>query len=202
MTRGRDRRRGMRGVTLLEGMISLSLLLVGMLGLVRLHALSATSNQGARAAGTAQQLARELAAGLERLDPTTDALLQPNVTSDAPPTGFANPLDSSGNLVTSGWTDWSDAYLTGTTPSFPSNKVVGVRPDTALEQDRLAPGQPLYRRRWAVWQLQTSNQQSGVRLLAVSVVYHERTLPGPRVFTLYVQVPNMGASTVNASAYR
>ena len=53
-----------------------------------------------------------------------------------------------------------------------------------------------------MWQADSANQQSGVRLVAVSVVYRERTMTQPRVVTRYLQVPNLGASTVNASAYR
>jgi type IV pilus assembly protein PilV len=193
----------MRGVTLIEAMISLSLLLVGMLALMRLQVFGITSNQGARANGQAQELARELSAALVRLDPTQDALLTPTfVASTTPPADFGNPLDSSGNLATPGWRDWNDTYLTSTTPAFPSLKAVGVQPDATLERDPVNSTMPLYRRRWSVWQLASSNQQSGVRLLAISVVYRERTLPNTRVLTRYLQVPNLGASTVNASAFR
>ncbi|GAO02298.1 prepilin-type N-terminal cleavage/methylation domain-containing protein [Anaeromyxobacter sp. PSR-1] len=198
----RARNSGMRGVTLIEAMISLTLLLIGILGLMRLQVIGFTSNEGARSNGTAQELARELAAGLERLDPSLDALLVANTIADAPPSGFGNPLDASGNLATSGWRDWDDAYLTGTTSAYPSLKVVGVQPDSALPSDPLDPSKPLYRRRWSIWQVATSNAASGVRLAAVSVVYHERTITRPRAITLYVQIPNLGASTVNASAYR
>ncbi|ABC80406.1 hypothetical protein [Anaeromyxobacter dehalogenans] len=198
----RERSAGMRGVTLIEAMISLTLLLIGILGMMRLQIVGITSNQGARSNGTAQELARELAAGLERLDPSLDALLVADTISDAPPGGFGDPLDASGNLATSGWRDWDDAYLTGTTSGYPALKVVGVRPDSALESDPADPSKPLYRRRWSIWQVATSNTASGVRLAAVSVVYRERTITRPRVVTLYVQIPNLGASTVNASAYR
>jgi type II secretory pathway pseudopilin PulG len=191
-----------RGFSLLEAMIALTLLLVGILGLMQLQLFGITSNQGARANGTAQELARELASALERLDPTRDDLLKPHVTSAAPPSGFGNPLDSSGELATTGWTDWKDDYLTGTTSGHSELKAVGVRPDSALEKDQLDASKPNFRRRWSVWQLQTANQQSGVRLVAVSVVYRERTITRPRVATVYVQIPNLGASTVNAAAYR
>jgi type IV pilus assembly protein PilV len=193
---------GARGLTLIEAMISLSLLLIGILGVMRLQVLGVTDNQGARANGQAQELARELLSALTRLDPSQDALLAPHVTSAAPPSNFGNPLDSSGELATTNWRDWNDSYLTSTTTGFPSLKVVGVQPDTALERDPTDSTKPLYRRRWSVWQLQTSNQQSGVRLIAVSVIYRERTLANARVLTRYLQVPNLGASTVNASAFR
>jgi Tfp pilus assembly protein PilV len=195
-------RAGARGLTLIEVAVSLAVLLVGILGVMRLQVLGLTADQGARANDQAQALARELAAALSRLDPTQDALLAPNVTSSAPPSDFGNPLDSSGNLQTTNWRDWDDNYLTSTTTGFPSLKVVGVRPDTSLPRDPTDSSQPLYRRRWSVWQLETSNQQSGVRLLALSVVYRERALPNYSVLTRYLQVPNLGAATVNASAYR
>lgn len=202
MRRSAGARAGMRGLTLIEAMISLAILLIGILGLVRLQIVGVTANQGARATGQAQALAKELAAALARLDPTQDALLQANVTSASPPSSFGNPLDASLNLVTTNWRNWDDAYLTGTTSAIPALKVTGVRTDASLERDPLDPTKPAFRRRWSVWQLQTANAQSGVRLLAVSVVWRERTLTRPRSLTLYVQMPNLGASTVNASAYR
>lgn len=191
-----------RGLTLLEAMISLSILLVGIIGLMRLQVLGVTSDQGARANGRAQDLARELASALMRLDPTVDAVLQPHVTSAAPPADFGRAIDSGGVMATTNWRPWNDSYLTGTTSGFPSLKVVDVTPDSALERDPSDPSKPVYRRRWSIWQLQTSNAASGVRLVAVSVVYRERTLPRARAVTLYVQIPNAGASTVNASAFR
>jgi prepilin-type N-terminal cleavage/methylation domain-containing protein len=197
-----DPRAAARGLTLIEVMVSLAILLVGILGVMKLQIVGITANQGARANGQAQELARELADALSRLDPTQDALLTPHVISAAPPADFGNPLDASGNLATTHWTDWDDAYLSSTTPGFPTLRVVGVQPDSSLENDPIDSSKPLYRRRWSIWQLQTSNQQSGVRLIAVSVVYHERTLTNTLVLTRYVQVPNSGASTVNASAFR
>src|SRR5512138_469909 len=113
--RSRHSRAAARGLTLIEAMISLTLLLVGVLGVMRLQVLGVTANQGARANGQAQELARELTAALARLDPTQDALLAPHVTSASPPTDFGNPLDSSGDLATTNWRDWDDAYLAGTT---------------------------------------------------------------------------------------
>jgi type IV pilus assembly protein PilV len=169
---------------------------------MRLQVLGITANQGARANDQAQELARELAAALARLDPTQDAVLAPHVVSATPPSGFGNPLDSSGELATTNWRDWDDAYLSSTTPSFPSLKVVGVQPDSTLEKEPTDPSKPVYRRRWSVWQRQTTNQQSAVRVLAISVVYRERSMPNARVLTRYLQVPNLGAATVNAAAYR
>src|SRR5512138_2223695 len=166
MRRSAGARAGMRGLTLIEAMVSLAILLIGILGLVRLQIVGVTANQGARATGQAQALARELASALARLDPTQDALLRPHVTSAAPPARFGDPLDASLNLVTTNWTTWDDAYLTSTTPAFPALKVTGVRTDASLERDPLDPTRPLYRRRWSVWQIQTANAQSGVRLLA------------------------------------
>ncbi len=46
-----------RGVTLIEAMVSLAILLVGILGLMHMHVFAVTSDQGARAKGRAQDLA-------------------------------------------------------------------------------------------------------------------------------------------------
>lgn len=191
--------RQMHGVSLLEVVIAMALLLIGILGLIRLQVIGITADQGARTAGQAQELARELSAALARLDPTQDDLLKAHAISATPPPSFGNPFSGAENT---NWWAWKDSYLTSTTPTLPSLKVVGVTPDAALERDPEEPLQPLFRRRWSVWQLQTSNQQSGVKLLAVSVVFRERTISTPRQVTLYMQAPNLGAATVNASAYR
>ncbi len=192
-------RRRERGLTLIESMISLSLLLVGMLGLMYLQVFGITSNQGGRARTRAGQLARELAAAIERLDPL-DSLLNPNLTAPEPaagtmgPAGFGGLLQADGTIRESGSTAWSDTDH--------SSKMTGVTPDSLLERDPENPSAPVFRRRWSVWQIQTANTTSAVRVVAVSVIYRERTLPQRREVVLYTQVANPGAATVNASAYR
>jgi type IV pilus assembly protein PilV len=149
-----------RGLTLLEVMISMSLLLVGLLGMMGLQVWGLNSNQGARANTTAAQLARELASALERL-PFDDARL--NAT-----THFGPVLHSNGTVVTSGYTNF--------TP------VAGARGDEEIE--RLADGRLVYERRWTVRVRQIAGRDSA-KLVAVSVVYKERGLPRWKEVVVY-----------------
>jgi type IV pilus assembly protein PilV len=167
-------------------MVSLSLLAVGIIGLMRLQVFGLYADQGARASVRAQELARELTTALLRLDPS-DSLLTPNYTGNVPAT-FAQPLDAS---TSTHWTTY------GTSSSLP-----GVTPTDGIERDPLDSTQPLYVRKWSVWQAATANAASAVKLVAVSVVYHEQNLTRSRAVTLYAQVSNPGAAAVNAAAYR
>jgi type IV pilus assembly protein PilV len=72
----------------------------------------------------------------------------------------------------------------------------------SLERDPENPSAPVFARRWSVWQIQTQNSTAAVRVIAVSVIYRERTLPQRREVVLYTQVTDPGAALVNASAYR
>lgn len=175
-----------RGFSLIESMIALTVLAVGLLALWRVQVFALYSDQGARANVRAQELARELAAALLRLDPS-DARLSPNYTG-ALPASFGQVLDAS---TASNW------RTLGT-----SDTLAGATPTTAIEPDPLAPGQPLFQREWSVWQMDSANTASAIRLVAVSVVYHERELLRPRAVTLWIQVANPGAAAVNAAAYR
>ncbi len=187
-------RQGDRGLTLIESMISLAILTIGMLGLMHLQVFGITSNQGGRARTQAAQLARELAAALERLDPL-DPLLNPTLTAPEPAAGTSGPAGFGGLLgATSNSRPWSDTYLSG--------QMTSVTPDSSLERDPENASVPVFARRWSVWQIQTANTTSAVRLVAVSVVYRERTMPQRREVVLYTQVTNPGAAVVNASAYR
>src|SRR5512133_900815 len=150
--------RAPRGVTLLEVMISLSILLIGLLGTMKLQIWGFTSNEGARAQMEAMELARELAAGITRLP-------------------FGDPrlvaTDSYGKLV---WLSDSEASavaydVADTTP------IPGVRPETEIAGDRLEPGRRLFRRRWTVLDVPGSG---GAKVVAVSVIYREKTVPTPR----------------------
>lgn len=193
-TLANGRRHGDRGLTLIESMISLGILTIGMLGLMHLQVFGITSNQGGRARTQAAQLARELAAALERLDPL-DPLLNPNLTAPEPAAGTKGPAGFGGVLggATSGFTAWSDGL---------SAQMASVTPDSSLERDPENSSVPVFARRWSVWQIQTANTTSAVRVVAVSVVYRERTMPQRREVVLYTQVTNPGAAIVNASAYR
>lgn len=174
--------RAPRGVSLLECVIALAVLMVGMLGFLRFQIVALYADKGARSAVQAQEVARELTAGLLRLDPL-DARLDPTLTGEMP--------GDFGRVGSDGWRAWSDA-----------SAISGVTLDSELPPDPVDPSLPLFQRRWSVWQLENANVASAVRLVAVSVDYHEPGFTTTRTVTQYAQVANPGAAAVNASAYR
>jgi type IV pilus assembly protein PilV len=176
-----------RGFTLLEVLVSFAVLLVGILGLLQLQILGLTSNQGARAQTTAAQLARELATGLAAL-PLDDLRVAATGTvgSTTAPIPFGKLLTSAGTVPTTGPKVWSDA-----TP------IAGVQLDANLPADPLDPSKPVYQRRWTVWGLASS-----ARVIAVSVVYRERTLPQPREVVFYTQTGDGSGMMTNVAGYR
>jgi hypothetical protein len=187
-------RRSERGVTLLEAVVSLTILLIGIVGMMRLQIVGITADGGARAQTEAYQLARELAAALERLD-VLDPLLTPHTNTPAPPDGFGHPVLPNGEAATDGFAIWDDG-----TP------VPGVTTDADIlarhGADPLDGALPRFQRRWSIWQSQTAATEGGVKLIAVSVTYREKTLPGLREVVLLTQVSNPGLSSAFASAYR
>jgi type IV pilus assembly protein PilV len=136
-----------RGTTLIEVMVAMSVLLIGLLGMMDLQILGLTSNQGARAQMQATQLAREIASALERLS-ITDARL-------AATSAFGPLLQANGSQPSSGFTAAADT-------------LPGVRPDSALEDQGSGP---VYQRRWTV---RDEGADSAVKSVAVSVIYRER----------------------------
>jgi type IV pilus assembly protein PilV len=181
-----------RGVSLVEVMVSMVILLVGMLGLLQFQIVGLTSNQGARAHTTASQLARELGAALEKL-PQGDGLVAPmgTVGADAPDL-FGALLDGS-SVPASGFRDMS---TTG------ASELRGVTADDALERDPADAGRPMYQRRWTVWgRNDGGGVDPAVSIIAVSVIYRERTLPRPREVVLYVSRPNPAAVMANIAAF-
>lgn len=191
-----NRRRPERGVTLLEAVISLALLLVGIVGMMHLQIVGVTADAGARAQTRALQLARELVAGIEKLDPA-DPLVASHYsgTGANPPPAFGRLLQPDGTVATSGFRPWDDA-----TP------IAGVTTDVALlARDGADPEdatRPLFQRRWSVWQAETAATTGGVNLVAVSVTYREKALPGIREVVLLTHVSNQGLSGAFVSAYR
>jgi type IV pilus assembly protein PilV len=186
-----------RGVTLLESMIALTILLVGMLGMMQLQVFGLTSDSGARDHTRALQLARELAAALEKVEPD-HALVDPHFISTAPPPEFGHLVQADGTLVTSGFTAWSDA-----------SPLQGVRSDALIGSDwwdgpdPVDPALPRFQRRWSIWQAETAATSGGVKLLAVSVTYRERGMPRTlREAVLLTHVSNTGLWSAFASAYR
>ena len=65
---------------------------IDMLGLAQLQIYGVTGNQGARAQTLAASLARELATGLERLDPTDSRLALTGTAGASAPSGFGSLL--------------------------------------------------------------------------------------------------------------
>jgi len=176
------------GFTLIEVMVALIILLVGVLGLMRLQAFGFHVNQAARAHSQALQLARELAIGLEQL-PWDDSRVAPNGTpGSSPPTVFGKLLPSN---ATTGFYSWSD-----------STPVPGVRLDSQINQLDL-DGTPLFKRRWTVWGMtDSSGRAPGGKLIAVSIVFHERTGTLPYEVVYYGFQGNGSSAIANAGAYQ
>ncbi|MGB8932835.1 MAG: hypothetical protein WCC48_16445 [Anaeromyxobacteraceae bacterium] len=167
---GRTRRHGERGSALIEAMVALTILLIGLVGMARLQYYGMHATQGARALTTATQLAAELGAALERL-PSADARVSgaDGATTTTPPSPFGSLLWAGSPTATHLHT-WND-----TTQFIP-----GARLDSTIEQDPDAPGQPLYKRRWTVWNVGVTATGAAAKVIAVSVVYHERSIGLPR----------------------
>ncbi len=172
MTRERTQARD-RGMTLLEVMISFSILLVGLLGTMQLQIWGISSNQGARAHTQATQIARDLAAGLEKL-PFDDSRL-------AATAQFGRLVQSNGTLPASGYADYASATA-----------IPGVQ----------ATVPPDFQRLWTVRDVAISGGGVGTKVIAVSVVYRERTLRNLREVVLYVQQSNRKLVAANAAAYQ
>ncbi len=195
MTTRPDRRNAARGVTLLEAVVSLTILLIGIVGMMQLQIVGITADAGARAQTQAFQLARELAAALEKLDPLDAQLTAPHSTSLVPPASFGHALLGDGTVATSGLTAWDDAKaLPGVTTDAQLLASAGVDAEDATL--------PRFQRRWSVWEAQTAATSGGVKLVAVSVTYREKALPGRREVVLLTQISNTGLSSAFASAYR
>lgn len=180
--------RSRRGFTLIEVMVALVVLLVALVGLMRLQAFGLHANQGARTHTQALQLARELAAGLEQL-PWDDSRVAPSGTpGSAPPAVFGQLLR--GN-ATSGFYTWSD-----------SAAVPGVRLDSQITE-RDVDGTPNFKRRWTVWGMSDgSGRAPGGKLIAVSVVFHERTSSIPYEVVYYGFQGNGASAIANAGAFQ
>lgn len=186
---GRTRRTPGRGSALLEAMIALSVLLIGLVGMARLQIYGMGATQGARAFTTASQLAAELAAALERL-PAGDPRLSgaPGPTPTTPPTPF-------GSLRWGGVTSpsvhlWSDAA-----------PVPGARLDGTLERDPGDWTQPIYVRRWTVWDVGVAANGTAAKVIAVSVIYRERAIGIPREVVRYVHSEVRGNFMANITAF-
>jgi type IV pilus assembly protein PilV len=185
------RRAAERGSTLLEAMIALSVLLVGLVGMAKLQIYGMTSTQGARAQTQATQLAQELAEALAQL-PSGDGHLTgaPTVlpASGGAPFGALLPLGvptSGTNLHT-----YDDA-----------SPVPGARLDATLERNPEDASQPVFKRRWTVWDAGVASTGVAAKIIAVSVIWRERTIAAPKEIVLYVNSEVTGAFMANINAF-
>lgn len=174
--------RPVRGFTILEVMLALAILLVGLLGLMRLHVLGVSWGASARAQTRATQLALELRAGLEQL-PSSDARL--GVTggwSATAPASFRPVLEDDADAVA-----WDDA-----------NPIPGVTRDSALERDPEDRARPRFVRRWKVWGYSEMSGSvsagAGARLIAISVTYRDKGSLLPREVVVYTQRADAAAA--------
>lgn len=188
MTRPIASTRQSGGFTLIEVMVALVVLLVGVLGLMRLQMVGFHANQAARVHTQALQVARELALGLERLDWADSRVATKGTAGDKPPSVFGRLLDGG---ATTGFYTWDDA-----------SPVPGVRLDSQITE-RDADGTPNFKRRWTVWDYtDASGRPAGSKLVAVSVVFHERSNAIPYEVVYYGFLGNRGAAIANAGAYQ
>ncbi len=172
-----------RGFTLLELMISLSVLLIGLVGMAYMQVVGIRSNLGSRVTARAMLIAEDLAAGLDALTyKDATGITNPAFTmtvasiSDPPPEPFGYLL--SGGVIASGG-------LIHDAVADPSILPPGVIPDAQIERDPLDPGKPLYQRRWTVWEYQPAGATVVTPMVAISVVYREGNAPALREIVLY-----------------
>lgn len=178
-----------RGVSLIEMMIAMAIITVGLLAMWNLHMVGITSTAAGRRHTVATALARELVQGLERLSYSdvhiTSAL---DVNAPGTPTGlpadqiFGPLVDGSGSIKTTPHV-WSDG-----------SPIPGVRLDSQMREN--AEG-ARFERRWTVWNVTSpsapAGSAAGVKLIAVSVTWHDPPFARPREVVLYTQVTNPGA---------
>lgn len=171
-----------RGLTILEVMIALSVLLVGLLGMLRLQIIGIGSNNGGRMQTVGTEIAQELVSGIERV-PFRDDDLIPVTGAVGPtaPTPFGRLV--TGATIATGANEWSDSGM----------KIPGVRLDSELP--------PGFKRRWTVWGYSPSlNALPAVKIVAVSVTWSEPALPMPREVVLYTQLYDPSAFVANLPA--
>lgn len=195
MPRTLESRAPARGVTLLEAVISLSLLAIGIVGTMQLQVFGITADSAARAHTQAVQVARELLVALEQLSPEDPRIAEQFTGGTSPPAGFGRLLQPSGELSTAAfqlYDDSLDLVDVTTDETFIARSVT----------DPEDPTLPRFRRRWTAWAPEGPITSGGSKLLAVSVTWHERGLPGLREIVLYGQVTNAAAVTAYANLLR
>jgi type IV pilus assembly protein PilV len=190
MTQRSVRRTGERGSTLLEALIALTVLLIGMVGMAKLQIYGMSSTQGARAQTQATQLATELAGALALL-PSND----PHLTGD--PGASGNPPALFGRLLALGVPTsgvnlhaWDDG-----------NPVSGARLDATLERDPEDSTKAVFQRRWTVWDAGVTASATAAKIIAVSVIWRERTIAVPKEIVVYVNSEVTGSFMANINAF-
>lgn len=184
-----------RGTTLLEAVIALSILLVGILGMMQLQILGMTSTAGARAHSQALQVAHQLVAAIEQLPPDDPHLTPADFTGATPPAEFGSVLPGPNSLRTSGFREYDDS-------SPIANAASNAEIAATYGADPVEGGRPRYQRRWQVWQTDTAAAAGRVMGIAVSVTYREQRMPGLREVVLLTQVSNRGVFAAFAGAGR
>jgi type IV pilus assembly protein PilV len=194
MVRMNARRSPPRGVTLLEAVISLSILLVGIVGTLQLQIFASTSDESGRTHTQALQVGHELLAALQQL-PIDDARLTPHWTTGSTPTEFGPLLEGmSGSITGTTFTAYSD-----------SSPLAGVTLDSDFvaqsATDPLDPSLPRFQRRWRVWSVPGARGTVGSSLIAVSVAWREKGFTQLREAVLYGTVLSAaGVTTLSANA--
>lgn len=175
-----------RGFSLIEVMIGLTILLVGLVPLLRLQIFGMASNSGARSHMVATQLAQELLSGIERL-PFADPLVDTTeTTGPTPPATFKPIVTGLGTIAETGARRWNDS--TAAVPGARSDASIKAAygPDEA--------GGARFHRRWRVYGYSPApGGVPTVKVVAVSVVWREPSLPRPREVVLYTELHNASA---------
>jgi prepilin-type N-terminal cleavage/methylation domain-containing protein len=173
--------RARRGFSLLEVMVALTVTLVGLLGMMQFQIFGIGANAAGRKHTQATKLAKELAAGMERLSFNDPALLPLGSTGPTAPAGFGrlvvgNTLDPSPAL------EWSD-----------SSPIAGVRSAAEVGTQ--------FERRWTVWGYSpAAGAPPAVKIVAISVVYREAGFQTPREVLVYTQIHDPAALAANLAA--
>ncbi len=172
--------RAARGVALLEVMIALTLLSVGLVGMMRLQILGITANGGARSttfAGSSRRSSPPRSSASSRRWPAHRRL------GDDP----ADPLRATARP---GPRRDARAHLERRRHGWDAGRPAGLRAPEGSRRRHAAA----FARRWSVWDWDT-NTASGKavsKVIAVSVIYKERGNPIPRELVILTHKPNAG----------
>jgi hypothetical protein len=82
-----------------------------------------------------------------------------------------------------------------------SNAVPGARLDATLERDPTNAALPVFQRRWTVWDAGVAANGTAAKIIAVSVIWRERTIAIPKEIVVYVNSEVTGAFMANINAF-